>query len=130
MANLSDKSKYVVDFIKTNFLNKKTPSQEELRCLELVTMALSESDSRILYYPKNEERVIFWYSKNIYILIEHRQITIAYDNNHRTCYIDNAKLFDDIIKMFDNRLDKEFSSVTEQIFNSKKKFFSDIMNYI
>lgn len=130
MEILLNKSKFILEFIKIHFFNIRKPSNDEIRCLNIVSASLIDSDSKILFEPKNEERVILCQHRNISILIENRYVTIAHKNNHRSFYIDNTKLYDEMIKKFDLRLNKEFEIMKNQIDESKEKFFSEVFDYI
>lgn len=130
MENQKNKSKYIVEFIKTNLLNIIDPTEEELKCLDIISKSLSDPDSRVLFRPKNEERVIFWYNRNISILIEHKNVTIVHERNHRSCYIENVKVFNEIVNKFDARLESDFNVIVGQIAHSKEKFFHDVFDFI
>lgn len=101
----------------------------EYECMVICKTLINKEDTELLMSPISKKRYIHSNDKQVFIIIEYRQITIV---NHNYSYtIDmTIKSFDRLSHMFDNEVERRRQLMEEEIRSNVKHSLTNIYNNI
>lgn len=107
----------------------KHKTEYESECLSICRKLISKDETVLLMSPISGKRYIKYDDGEIFIIIEHKQLTIV---NHQYSYtIDiEGKPQDRLVKMFDNEIERRRMIMEEEIKSNVKHSLKTIYNNI
>lgn len=107
----------------------KQKTEYESECLSICRKLISKDETVLLMSPISGKRYIKYDDGEIFIIIEHKQLTIV---NHQYSYtIDiEGKPQDRLVKMFDNEIERRRMIMEEEIKSNVKHSLKTIYNNI
>ena len=110
-------------------LEKEPKGEFENECLSICKNLINKENSKLLISPISGKRYIKNDEKQIFIIIETRQLTIV---NHNYSYNINLlpKSFDRLIKLFDNEVEIRRQKMEDEIRSNVKHSLTNIYHNI
>lgn len=127
MDSFIESSKKIFDYLKVNFFYMKDPTSEEIYCYKVIKYLLSDENTKVVVSNERDQKGLISYDSEIMVLISHRQFIIIHNGEHRACFIDNSKLYNELVSMIEQRVEVDLKVIREKLEKSKEKFFSDIL---
>ena len=103
----------LISSFKQNVLAIVEPTEDEVRCKNIIFKLLDNPDAKFAYSAKSPERLIYLEDENIYINIYDREIHIIYEYELFKFFINHHQTHIDIISKFDDKMQSKFDTFYE-----------------
>jgi hypothetical protein len=104
--------------LKEQFDNK-VPTPDEVKfAIEICEKLLEFTDSKLTYAPISSKRFIKNESKNIFVVIENRNINIINHSYSYSLYVENDEMYSGIIKLFDSSMERHRKELEQEMSNN------------
>jgi len=101
--------------LKDRFDPTPEPKEEEIYCIEICKKLIMLNNTKLTIAPLSNKRFIKNDEKNMFIVIHNRTISLVNHVYGYNVFIDNTKLYDDIIFLFDSELEKIRQQLEDEI---------------
>jgi hypothetical protein len=98
----------LVNSFKENILAITEPTQDEVRCKNIIFKLLDKLDVELAYSSNSRERLIYLTDENIFINIYDREIHVIYDQELFKFFINHHQTHIDIVNKFDDKMQSKF----------------------
>lgn len=92
-------------YLKERFDPTPVPIDEELFCRDICTQLIDYPGTRLTYAPISNKRFLKNDAKEMFVVIDHRVISIINHVYGYTIMIENDKVMEEIVDKFDNVLE-------------------------
>jgi hypothetical protein len=103
----------LVNSFKENILAITEPTEDEVRCKNIIFKLLDNPDVKLAYSSKSPERLIYLTDENIFINIYDREIHMIYEYELFKFFINHHQVHTDIINKFDDKMQSKFDTFYE-----------------
>jgi hypothetical protein len=112
----------LVNSFKENILAITEPTQDEVRCKNIIFKLLDKLDVKLAYSSNSRERLIYLTDENIFINIYDREIHMIYEYELFKFFINHHQVHTDIISKFDDKMQSKFDTFYEMSNYLKENF--------
>jgi hypothetical protein len=117
-------------YLRNKFDPKQPPKEEEILCKNICSKVINSETSKLFYSPISYTRFVKNDQRDIYIKIENRMIQIVNHVYSYSVYIEDTEIYSNIIKKFDEELEKRRKSLDDEIQNNIKHSLRNILEKI
>ena len=103
----------LVNSFKENILAITEPTEDEVRCKNIIFKLLDNPDAKLAYSSKSPERLIYLTDEDIFINIYDREIHMIYEYELFKFFINHHQTHIDIISKFDDKMQSKFDTFYE-----------------
>jgi hypothetical protein len=116
--------------LKERFDPTPTPNEEELYCVEICKKLIPNNESKLTNAPLSNKRYIKNDEKDMFVVIYGRSISLINHIYSYNVFIENDKLYDEVLEMFDNELEKRRLELENEIKSNIKHSLKSILNKV
>jgi len=116
--------------LKEKFDPTPPPKEEELYCIEICKKLIPNRDSKLTIAPLSNKRYIKNDNNEMFIVIQDRTISLINHVYSYNVFIENDKLWSDIISCFDNELEKRRVELEDEIKSNIKHSLKSILDKV
>ena len=120
--NIKSWLNHLIDSFKENILAITEPTEDEVRCKNIIFKLLDKPDVKLAYSSKSPERLIYLADENIFINIYDREIHMIYENELFKFFINHHQVHTDILSKFDDKMHSKFDVFYELSNHLKDNF--------
>jgi hypothetical protein len=117
-------------YLKEKFDPKPPISKEEHICYDICINLILNEDSKLTFAPVSLKRFIKLDEKDMFVVIENRNVNLINHVYSYSVYMENEELFEDILKTFDQTLEKRRQSLEDEIRNNIQHSLQNILEKI
>lgn len=103
----------LINSFKENILALTEPTEDEVRCKNIIFKMLDNPDAKFAYSAKSPQRLIYLEDENIFINIYDREIHMIYEYELFKFFINHHQTHIDIISKFDDKMQSKFNTFYE-----------------
>lgn len=116
--------------LKEKFDPKPVISYQEQVSTDICKKLISKPETRLNFAPKSYKRFIKNEKYDMFIVIHNRAINIINHVYSYTVYLEDQKLWDDLLETFDSELENRRQLLEEEIINNIQHSLSNILSKI
>jgi hypothetical protein len=116
--------------LKERFDPTPQPNEEELFCVEICKKLIPSQESKLTNAPLSHKRYIKNDEKDMFVVIYDRSISLINHIYSYNVFIENDKLYGEILQMFDNELEKRRLELENEIKSNIKHSLRSILNKV
>jgi hypothetical protein len=116
--------------LKERFDPTPEPKEEEVFCTEICKKLIFKENSKLTIAPISGKRFIKNDEKDMFVVLQSRTISLINHVYSYNVYIENDKLYQDIIDDFDKELEKRRQLLEDEIKSNIKHSLMEILNKV
>lgn len=116
--------------LKERFDPTPEPKEEEIFCTEICKKLIFKPDSKLTIAPISGKRFIKNDEKDMFVVLQNGTISLINHVYSYNVYIENDKLYKDIIDDFDKELEKRRQILEDEIKSNIKHSLMEILNKV
>ena len=116
--------------LKERFDPTQKPKEEELICIDICKKLVPSENSKLTIAPVSNKRYIKNDEKDMFIVIYDRTISLINHVYSYNVFIESDKLYDEVVKIFDNELDKRRVELEDEIKSNIKHSLKSILDKV
>ena len=116
--------------LKERFDPTQKPKEEETICIDICKKLIPNRNSKLTIAPVSNKRYIKNDEKDMFIVITDRTISLINHVYSYNVFIENDKLYDEVIKSFDNELDNRRIELEDEIRSNIKHSLKSILEKV
>jgi hypothetical protein len=116
--------------LKEKFDPTPPPKEEEMYCVEICEKLINNPESKLTIAPISNRRFIKNDSKDMFIVIGNRQISIINHVYSYNVYIESDQLYKKIVDNFDNVVEQKRQELEDEIKHNIKHSLKSILNKV
>jgi hypothetical protein len=116
--------------LKERFDPIPQPKEEEMFCIEICKKLVPNENSKLTIAPVSNKRYIKNDEKDMFIVIYDRTISLINHVYSYNVFIESDKLYEEVIKLFDNELDKRRIELEDEIRSNIKHSLKSILDKV
>jgi hypothetical protein len=116
--------------LKDKFDPIPPPKEEELYCLEICKILIPSKPSKLQFAPLSNKRYIKNDDKDMFIIIQNRTVSLINHVYSYNVYIENDKLYTEVLNLFDSELEKRRLQLEEEITSNIKHSLKTILDKV
>ena len=116
--------------LKERFDPTPPPKEEEKYCIDICKKLIQYSSSKLTIAPLSNKRYIKNDSNDMFIVIQDRTISLINHVYSYNVYIENDKLYNEILTHFDSELEKRRIELEDEIRSNIKHSLKSILEKV
>lgn len=104
--------------LKEQFDNKPPTPEEVKFAIQICQKLLEFPESKLTYAPISNKRFIKNEEKNIFVVIEHRNISVVNHSYSYSLYVEDDAMYGGIIKSFDSTMESQRKTLEQEMSNN------------
>ena len=116
--------------LKEKFDPTPPPKEEELYCVDICKNLILNQKSKLTIAPVSNKRYIKSDDNDMFIVIHNRVISLINHVYSYNVYIENDKLYAEVINNFDNELEKRRGLLEDEIKSNIKHSLKSILDKV
>jgi hypothetical protein len=116
--------------LKERFDPTPPPKEEEIFCIDICRKLIPYTSSKLTIAPLSNKRYIKNDDKEMFIVIKDRTISLINHVYSYNVFIENDKLWEDVINCFDNELEERRIELEEEIKSNIKHSLKSILDKV
>jgi len=116
--------------LKERFDPTPPPKEEELFCIEICKKLIPYTESKLQYAPLSNKRYIKNDVKDMFIVIQDRTISLINHVYSYNVYIENDKLYNEVLYIFDSELERRRLLLEDEIKSNIKHSLKTILQKV
>ena len=116
--------------LKERFDPTPPPKEEEIYCIDICKNLILKESSKLTIAPLSNKRYIKSDDKDMFIVIQDRTISLINHVYSYNVFIENFKLYEEVLNIFDNELEKRRLVLEDEIRSNIKHSLKTISNNI
>jgi hypothetical protein len=117
-------------YLKNRFDPPKPPKDEEMYCISICEKLILMEDSKLYYSPLSHKRFIRNENKDMFIALENLTINLINHVYSYNVYIETGNHYDNVVKKFDEELERRRELLEEEIKTNIKHSLKSILDKV